>query len=50
MLTHVRNSLTLVLLKTQIKNIRHMAKVNIKFEKIIPFGGVYYASKAFYAL
>ena len=48
MLTHVRNSLTLVLLKTQIKNIWHMAKVNIKSEKIIPFGGIYYASKAFY--
>ena len=27
-----------------------MAKVNIKSEKIIPFGGIYYASKAFYAL
>ena len=26
-----------------------MAKVNIKSEKIIPFGGIYYASKAFYA-
>ena len=24
-----------------------MAKVNIKFEKITPFGGIYYASKAF---
>ena len=36
------NSLTLVLLKTQIKNIWHMAKVNIKSEKIIPFGGIYY--------
>ena len=44
------NSLTLVLLKTQIKNIWHMAKVNIKSEKITPFGGIYYASKAFYAL
>ena len=27
-----------------------MAKVNIKSEKIIPFGGIYYASKDFYAL
>lgn len=27
-----------------------MAKVNIKSEKIIPFGGIYYASKASYAL
>ena len=27
-----------------------MAKVNIKFEKITPFGEIYYASKAFYAL
>ena len=27
-----------------------MAKVNIKSEKISPFGGFYYASKAFYAL
>ena len=27
-----------------------MAKVNIKSEKITPFGGFYYASKAFYAL
>ena len=25
-----------------------MTKVNIKSEKIIPFGGIYYASKAFY--
>ncbi len=24
-----------------------MAKVNIKSEKITPFGGIYYASKAF---
>ena len=41
------NSLTLLLLKTQIKDIWHMAKVNIKSEKITPFGGIYYASKAF---
>ena len=27
-----------------------MAKVNIKSEKITPFGGIYNASKAFYAL
>ena len=27
-----------------------MAKVNIKSEEITPFGGIYYASKAFYAL
>ena len=27
-----------------------MAKVNIKSDKITPFGGIYYASKAFYAL
>ena len=27
-----------------------MAKVNIKSEKITPFGGIYYASKAFYLL
>ena len=27
-----------------------MAKVNIKSEKITPFGGIYYASKVFYAL
>ena len=27
-----------------------MAKVNIKSEKITPFGGIYHASKAFYAL
>ena len=27
-----------------------MAKVNIKSEKITPFGGIYYASKAFYGL
>ena len=44
------NSLTLVLLKTQIKNIRQLAKVNIKSDKITPFGGIFYASKAFYAL
>ena len=44
------NSLTLVLLKTQIKNICHTTNVNIKSEKITPFGGIYYASKAFYAL
>ena len=45
-----RNSLILVLLKTQIKNIRHMAKVNIISEEITSFGGIYYAGKAFYAL
>lgn len=44
------NSLTLVLLKTQIKNIRHMAKVNIISEEITSFGGIYYAGMAFYAL
>ena len=27
-----------------------MAKVNIKSEKITSFGGIYYASKTFYAL
>lgn len=27
-----------------------MAKINIKSEKITPFGGIYYANKAFYAL
>ena len=27
-----------------------MAKVNITSEEITPFGGIYYASKAFYAL
>lgn len=27
-----------------------MAKVNIKSEKITPFGGIYYASRAFYTL
>ena len=27
-----------------------MAKVNIKSDKITPLGGIYYASKAFYAL
>ncbi len=27
-----------------------MAKVNKKSEKITPFGGIYYTSKAFYAL
>lgn len=27
-----------------------MAKVNIKSEKITPFGGIYYANKAFYVL
>ena len=27
-----------------------MAKVNIKSEKITPFGGIYYVSRAFYAL
>ena len=27
-----------------------MAKVNIKSEKLTPFGGIYYACKAFYAL
>ena len=35
------NSLTLVLLKTQIKNIWHMTKVNIKSEKLTPFGGIF---------
>ena len=27
-----------------------MAKVNIKSEIITPFGGIYYANKAFYAI
>ena len=27
-----------------------MVKVNIKSEKITPFGGIYYANKAFYTL
>ena len=27
-----------------------MAKVNSKSDKITPFGGIYYESKAFYAL
>ena len=27
-----------------------MAKVNIKSEKLTPFGGIYYTSKVFYAL
>ena len=40
------NSLILVLLKTQIKNILHMAKVNIKSEKITPFGGIYVSVSA----
>ena len=44
------NMLILISFKTQIKNIWHMAKVNIKSEKITPFGGIYYASKTFYAL
>lgn len=44
------NSLILVLLKTQIENIWHMAKVSIKSEKLTPFGGIYFTNKAFNAL
>ena len=40
------NSLILVLLKTQIENIWHMAKVSIKSEKLTPFGGIYFTNKA----
>ena len=32
------------------KNIRHMAKVNIKSGTYIPFGGLYFANKAFSSL
>ena len=41
MLAYVRKFTYLSAAKTQIKNIWHMAKVNIKSEKITPFGGIY---------
>ena len=31
-------------------NKEYLTEVSIKSEKITPFGGIYYASKAFYAL
>ena len=42
------NSLTAA--KNSNKEYLTYGKVNIKSEKITPFGGIYYASKAFYAL
>ena len=43
MLAYVGKFTYLSAAKTQIKNIRHLAKVNIKYEKTTPFGGIYYA-------
>ena len=49
-LYHVENSLILVSQKqARESNDRH-GKIHIKSEKITPFGEIYYASKAFYAL
>ena len=52
MLTYVRKFTYLSAAKKSNKKYltSDMAKVNIKSEKITPFGGIYYASKAFYAL
>ena len=44
MIAHIRKFTYPGAAKTQIKNIRHKAKVNIKSEKPTPFEGIYYAS------
>ena len=44
-----KNSLILVLQNKKENSTIDMAKIQIKFEKLTPFGGIYYASKAFYA-
>ena len=45
-----QNSLILVLLKKIEEPATDMTKIAIKSDQITPFGGIYYASKAFYAL
>ena len=45
-----KNSLILVLQNKQENSTIDMAKIHIKSENLTPFGGIYYASKAFYAL
>ena len=45
-----KNSLILVLQNKQENSTIDMAKIHIKSEKLTPFGEIYYASKAFYAL
>ena len=44
-----KNSLILVLQNKKENSTIDMAKIQIKFEKLTPFVGIYYASKAFYA-
>ena len=50
MLAWVRKFTYLSAAKNSNKEYLTYGKVNIKSEKITPFGGIYYASKAFYAL
>ena len=50
MIAYVKKFTYLSAAKNSNKEYLTMAKVNIKSEKITPFGGIYYASKAFYAL
>ena len=50
MLTYVRKFTYLTAAKNSNKEYLTYGKVNIKSEKITPFGGIYYASRAFYAL
>ena len=50
MLAYVRKFTYLTAAKNSNKEYLTYGKVNIKSEKITPFGGIYYASKAFYAL
>ena len=50
MLTYVRKFTYLTATKNSNKEYLTYGKVNIKSEKITSFGGIYYASKAFYAL
>ncbi len=50
MIAYVKKFTYLSAAKNSNKEYLTMAKVNIKSEKITPFGGIYYASKAFYTL
>ena len=50
MFAYVRKFTYLSAAKNSNKEYLTYGKGNIKSEKITPFGGIYYASKAFYAL
>lgn len=47
MFAYVRKFTYLSAAKTQLKNIWHMAKVNIKSEKLTLFGGMFSSRKLF---